>query len=500
MDVVIYARYSSHSQSECSIEGQLNECYEYAKRNNYNIVGEYIDRAKSGTKDDREQFLQMIADAKKNIFNGILTYQLDRFARNRYDSAIYKKQLKDKGIRVLSARENINDDASGILMESVLEGMAEYYSVELGQKVKRGMKINAEHCYYNGGSVPLGFTLKEMEIATSGKSMTKKKYAIDEKTAPIVKKIFQMYANRETIASIIRYLNSLGCKTSQNKEFNKNSMGRILNNKKYIGIYSYQDMETPGGIPRIIENDLFEKVQQELVRNGLAPARNRAKTEYLLTTKLICGYCKEYMTGKSGTSKTGKLHTYYKCKNKKCKTKPVQKDYIENLVANYAQQFLTKDNIDYVSKEIVSIIKSGQDNTELRTMQDNYKKLEKRKEKVIQTIYECEVEGVRKNFYNDLAEIEDTIKQLSFGITKEESKYIDITTNEIKFFLNKLKKGSIANFHYKKTLINTLVNKVLLYEDRLIIVFNVNNVEQEITISLLENLESSSFKVSALPN
>lgn len=499
MDVVIYARYSSHNQTECSIDGQLKECYEYAKRNNYNIVGEYIDRAKSGTKDDREQFLQMIADSKKGLFKGILVYQLDRFARNRYDSAIHKKQLKDKGIRVLSVRENINDDASGILMESVLEGMAEYYSVELGQKVKRGMGINAEHCYYNGGSVPLGFTLKEIEITTSGKDMIKKKYAIDEEKAPIVKKIFQMYANRETMASIIRYLNNLGCRTSQDKEFNKNSIGRILNNKKYIGIYTYQDTETPGGIPRIIEDDLFERVQQELTRNGLAPARNRAKTEYLLTTKLMCGKCKEYMTGKSGTSKTGKLHTYYKCKNNKCDTKAIQKDYIENLVANSAQEFLTKDNIDYVSKQIFSIIKSNQDNTDLNKMQENYKKLEKQKTKIIQMIYECEVESVRKNFYNELANIEDEIKQLSFGITKEESKYINITATEIKFFLNKLKKGSIANFHYKKTLINTLINKVLLYEDRLTLVFNINNVEQEITISLLENLESSSFKVSALP-
>lgn len=234
MDVVIYARYSSHNQTECSIDGQLKECEEYAKRNNYNIVGSYIDRAKSGTKDDREQFLQMIADSKKGLFKGVITYQLDRFARNRYDSAIYKKQLRDKGIRVLSARENINEDASGILMESVLEGMAEYYSVELGQKVKRGMGINAEHCYYNGGSVPLGFTLKELAIATSGKDMVKKKYAIDEEKAPIVKKIFQMYANRETMASIIRYLNNLGCRTSQDKEFNKNSIGRILNNRSIL--------------------------------------------------------------------------------------------------------------------------------------------------------------------------------------------------------------------------------------------------------------------------
>ncbi len=499
MDVVIYARYSSHNQTECSIDGQLDECRKYAERNNYTITHEYIDRAKSGTKDDREQFLQMISDAKKGLFQGVLVYQLDRFARNRYDSAIYKKQLKDKGIRVLSARENITEDASGILMESVLEGMAEYYSVELGQKVKRGMGINADNCYYNGGTVPLGFTLKELKINTSGKPMIKKKYAIDEDTAPIVQKIFEMYANRESLATITRYLNELGCKTANNQEFNKNSLGRILNNKKYIGIYSYGDVETPGGIPRIIEDDLFEKVQQELTKNGMAPARCRAKTEYLLTTKLMCGCCKEYMTGYSGTSKTGKLHTYYKCKNKDCITKAIQKDYIEDLVANTTQAFLTKENIDYVAKEIVRIINDGQDDTKLKSMQSNYKHLDKKRNNILNAIYECEVESIRKTFYEDLSKLEDAIKQLSTSITREENKFINVTVSEIKFFLKKLRKGSIANFHYKKTLINTLVNRILLYEDKMVIIFNINQVEQEITISLIKNIESSDFKVSALP-
>ena len=136
MNVVIYARYSSDRQTEQSIEGQLKECYEYARRNGYTVIGEYIDRAISGTTDHRPEFLRMIADGDKKTFQAVLVYQLDRFARNRYDSATYKAKLKKNGIRVLSARENISDDASGVLMEAVLEGMAEYYSVELSQKIR----------------------------------------------------------------------------------------------------------------------------------------------------------------------------------------------------------------------------------------------------------------------------------------------------------------------------------------------------------------------------
>ena len=157
MNVVIYARYSSDRQTEQSIEGQLKECYEYARRNGYTVIGEYIDRAISGTTDHRPEFLRMIADGDKKTFQAVLVYQLDRFARNRYDSATYKAKLKKNGIRVLSARENISDDASGVLMEAVLEGMAEYYSVELSQKIRRGMNINAEKCLSTGGNVALGF-------------------------------------------------------------------------------------------------------------------------------------------------------------------------------------------------------------------------------------------------------------------------------------------------------------------------------------------------------
>jgi len=159
MNVVIYTRFSSHSQNEQSIEGQLKECYEYAERNGYTIITEYVDRAISGTTDNRPEFQKMIADSGKKHFQGVLVYQLDRFARNRFDSATYKARLKKNGVRVLSARENISEDASGILMEAMLEGMAEYYSVELAQKIKRGMDINAEKCLSTGGNVALGYCI-----------------------------------------------------------------------------------------------------------------------------------------------------------------------------------------------------------------------------------------------------------------------------------------------------------------------------------------------------
>ena len=226
MNVVIYARFSSHSQTEQSIECQLKVCYDFAKANNHTVVGEYIDRAISGTSDNRPEFQRMIADSERHAFEGVLVYQLDRFSRNRYGSAINKTKLKKNGVRVISARENIADDASGILIEGVLESMAEYYSAELAQKIHRGMAINTKKCLSNGSNPGLGFKVAEDRT-----------FYVDENEAVIVREIFERYGKGETVTEIINDLNARQIKTSLKRDFNKNSLHRLLRNKRYIGTY-----------------------------------------------------------------------------------------------------------------------------------------------------------------------------------------------------------------------------------------------------------------------
>jgi len=204
----LYARYSSHKQNATSIEAQILEITAFAERLGYNIVEQYIDMAISGKSDDRPEFLRMIEDSSKGKFSKIAVYQLDRLARNRYDSAIYKAKLKKNGVKVLSAKENISDDPAGIVMEGVLESMAEYYSAELSQKVNRNMLLNAEKGLYNGGFVPLGYRVIEQDFDT----YKKKKLVIDENTAPIVQAIFKMRANDIPVVEIIDFLNKNGYK------------------------------------------------------------------------------------------------------------------------------------------------------------------------------------------------------------------------------------------------------------------------------------------------
>lgn len=487
MNVVIYARFSSHSQNEQSIEGQLQVCTEFAARNGYTIVGEYIDRALSGTSDNRPQFQQMIADSSKRLFEGVLVYQLDRFARNRYDSATYKRKLKQNGVRVLSARENITDDASGILIESVLEGMAEYYSAELAQKIKRGMDINAKKCLCTGGGVALGFRVDE-----------NKRFQIDEATAPVVRKIFDMYAGGCTVAEIVTYMNERGIRTSRGALFNKNSLHTMLRNKRYIGIYTYKGTETPGGMPRIIDDDLFYQVQEIMDKNKKAPARARAKEEYLLTTKLFCGHCRDMMTGYSGTSKSGKKHCYYICNNVKrkggCKKKVVPKQQIEDYIINICREILTPENIEVFVKGIMLCQQEDDKNDSVMTsLLKQQQSLERKKKNLLNAVMECEIESVRKTLYEQLAVLEKEAEEVDFAIKKEQIPNITRDPEFIKFWFEQLAKGGddeAEELTYRRVLIATFINKVYLYDDRISIFFNTGSATQvEIDETFIDYVE-----------
>ena len=492
MNVVIYARYSSHSQTEQSIEGQIAVCTEYAKRNNYTIVGEYIDRALSGTTDNRPQFLKMIEDSNKRFFDGVLVYQLDRFARNRYDSATYKNKLKKNNVRVFSAKENISDDASGVLMESVLEGMAEYYSVELSQKVKRGMKINAEKFQYNGGFIPLGLKVDE-----------NKKYIIDEEMAPIVQKVFEMYMGGNTMQEISDYLNARQIKTALGNKYRKSSIHGILSNKKYIGVYSYNGVDTPNIIPNIIDNDTFERVQGMLSKNKQAPASTKAKTEYILTTKLFCGHCQEMMIGISGTSATKRVYNYYSCngiRKKICNKKNIQKDYIEDIVVNEARNILTEEQIKKIASEFVEYIKKENDNKELNRLQKLIEDNKKQKQNLLDSLAICDIESVKKDIFDRIKQIQDNIEEVENQVRIEKAQKIDVTVPEVEFFLMEMKNGDVNDMRYRKLLVDILINKIYLYDDDMILIFNIQKEQKNIKLPTIEEIESSFLNKDGQPN
>ena len=336
----LYVRFSSHNQTEQSIEGQTRVCQEFCQRHNIKIVEIYADRATSASKNTerRVSFLKMIKDSEKGLFDAVVVYKLDRFARSRYDSATYKYRLKKNGVQLISATENITNNPEGIILESVLEGMAEFYSAELSQKINRGMRESAYKHNSIGGALPLGYKTVD------------KKLVIDEKTAPIVREAFTMYAEGHSVAEICRIFNARGYKTSKGTEFGKNSFSKIFRNERYIGTYTYHDYRAEDAIPAIIDRDLWDRVQLRLKKIKNSPGRNKAKRVYLLSGKLFCGHCGESMNG----SCNGNKYAFYECYGKKskyngCQKRNLRKEYIERLVAQDALSLLTDKNIEHLA-------------------------------------------------------------------------------------------------------------------------------------------------------
>lgn len=219
---VLYARFSSDNQREKSIEAQLRAMHDYCKRNGIVVIHEYCDRAKSATTDDRPEFLKMVAAAKTGDFDFAIVHKLDRFSRNRYDSAFYKRELKKNGVPLLSVLEQMDDSPESIILESVLEGMSEYYSKNLAREVMKGMRESAMACRYVGGWISYGFQVDK----------DTHKYVIDEYEAEAVRIMFRDVANGCGYNVVLKKLNTMGYRTRLGNTFSKETMYEMLRNEE----------------------------------------------------------------------------------------------------------------------------------------------------------------------------------------------------------------------------------------------------------------------------
>ena len=469
---VIYARYSSDSQREESIEGQLRECQEYAERNGITILGTYIDRALSARTADRPDFQRMVKDSEKRLFDIVLVWKLDRFSRDRYDSAHYKAILKKNGVKVVSAKEAIAEDSTGILLESLLEGYAEFYSVELSEKIHRGQHENALKGKNNGGGIPLGYTLNK----------DTQKLEIDPITAPIVLEIFTRYSKGETIRSIMEDLNSRGLRTRKNTPFKMNSFNALLKNRKYIGEYRYQEIVIPDGVPAIVPIDLFERVQARMEKNRRIPAASKAEEAFLLTTKLFCGKCGRMMVGESGTSRTGAKHYYYKCGSAKRKTgcdkKAVKKQWIEDIVVDRTMRLVLNDK---VINDITGLVMAEQDkeNVTLPALQQQLAQTEKAIENMLNAIQQGIFTTSTKQ---RLDELEARKEELTVCILQEEIRKPRITAEQVRYWLCRFRTLDPTKEEHRQRLIDSFVNAVYVYDDKLILTFNYKDGEETISL------------------
>lgn len=450
MNAVIYARFSSHRQQEQSIDGQIRACTEYAEKHGYTIVRSYCDRATSGTTDERPQFQQMIADAKKHQFGFILVWKLDRFSRNRYDSAIYKRELQKHGVRVLSVTEGIGEGDESIILEALIEAMAEQYSLSLARNVKRGMRESARKGQSVGGHTLFGYRIEN------------KRYVPDPDNAPVVKRIFENYSKGKTKAELCRELNAEGIKI-KGKNWTFQAIDRLLRNEKYTGTFTFEDISFE--VEPIVDKSLFIVCQK---RQATAPKHVRGKADYFLAGKVFCGYCGKALAGSSAQGRND-IYRYYVCNcGKKREPKAFLEQYATEQSCNYV---LNPENTEYIAERITDQYNRDFDPARIKAAKSRLNAIEKQQTALMDKYISDDEKVARmaKKRFDELSEEYDAIAETLVELEAVKP----LQAWDVRDYLSQFCTGDPTDPAFQKKIINAIVNCLYVWDDKLLIYYNV---------------------------
>ena len=464
---VAYARYSSAGQRDVSIEQQLADIRAFAHREGYTIVHEYADHARSGFKNSsaRTAFQSMMSAAESGGFDTVISWKVDRFGRNREESALFKGRLRRFGVKVLYAMEPIPEGSAGVLLEGMLEATAEWYSRQLSENVTRGMTDNAHRCLYNGTRI-IGYVR-----GPDGR------YAIQPEEAAVVRNIFSLYRSGMSAARICRQLSAQGVTTSRGKPFTPESVLRVISNERYTGVYIWGAIRVPDGMPALISVPEYEEAQR--MKTKTARHVDQGAVDYLLTGKAFCGCCGAAMVGDSGTSKTGARHYYYTCQARKarkgCPKKSVQKEYLESaFVLSDAE---IERNVDAIMAAQAEEMKSSP----LASMEAEYAETLKK----IANINNAIAAGIWNSSTSAmLKELEDAAETLRVSVeTLRYSQSQLLDRDRVLFFLHQFTKGDRNDPLFRQHIISTFVNAVYVFDDHLKLVVNTRDGNLRVSLS-----------------
>ena len=460
---VAYARYSSAGQRDVSIEQQLADIRAFAKREGYTIVHEYADHARSGFKNAsaRTAFQSMMAAAEGGTFDTVISWKVDRFGRNREESALFKGRLRRFGVKVLYAMEPIPEGSAGVLLEGMLEATAEWYSRQLSENVTRGMTDNAMKCLYNGTKV-LGYTR-----GPDGR------YAIDPDGADLVRFIFSQYTSGVSAVRICADLNARGLTSSRGKRWQPETVIRIISNERYTGTYIWGDIRVPDGMPAIIDVKTFQEAQR--MKRKTARHVDQGAVDYLLTGKAFCGHCGAAMIGDSGTSKTGARYFYYTCQahkaRKSCSKRSMQKDYLEGAVVDFVLDCVLSDaQIEKTADAVMALQEEELKSSPLASMEAERQAVLKQ----IDNINNAIAAGVwSSSTVTKLHSLEATAENLRVScetLRFSQSQLMD--RDRVIFFLKQFTRGDRKDPLLRRHIIETFINAVYVFDDHLKLVIN----------------------------
>ncbi len=465
MNAVIYARYSpGPRQTEQSIEGQVRDCEAYARDKGIKVINIYADRHISGTDFERRaEFNRMIADSERHKFDAIIVWKVDRFGRDREEIALNKIKLKRNGIKLLYAKEVIPDGPEGIILESLMEGLAEDYVADLLHKVTLGLHESALKGLAVSGKAAFGYSISP-----------EKKYVVNEEEAWAVRWIFEKFAAGMPATQIVDELKKKGVKSHKGTFITKNGVYTILRNEKYLGKCFYSGVPVP--LPQLVSQDLWDQCHAKFVSRPRSSATFKAVDNYALALKMYCGECGSLMIAESGHGKSGKRYCYYKCSNRKkngkkaCCSRSYKRELIEDYVALCTiRDVLQDDVIDYIADKVIELLKRDSVNDVLNSLKKSLKEAERSRNNILKAIED----GIYTSSTKDrLIELESDIENYKVEISREEIKKPDITNDHVLFWLERFKKGNLKDADFLQRLFDVFIHSVFVYEDKVVIAYN----------------------------
>ena len=477
LDAVIYARYSSHNQREVSIEQQIAECTKHAAALGLRIVGTYEDRAISGKTDNRPRFQQMMRDAEKGKFQAVVAWKSNRIGRNMLQAMVNEAKLDDYGVKVFYAEEDFDDTAAGRFALRNMMNVNQFYSENMAEDITRGLYDNANKCMANGRQ-PLGY-----KRGADGKVM------LDEPAAAVVREIFNRVAAGDLFVDIARDLNAKGIKTSKGATWNKGSFQSICQNERYKGIYIYGNVRIVDGIPRIVSDELWYKVQEAMrMKKNPVGTRHRVGAEdYLLTGKLRCGHCGSYMTGVSGTSRNGELHYYYTCQKRRtehaCNKKNVRRDVIEPAIAQAIKMYcLTDDVIEWVANRTVEYWEKHDNDLHIEALEQQ---LEENKKATSNMLKAIEMGIITDATRSRMIELETEQSKLAVQLNAAKADVVKIDRDDLIDELQIFRDMDVNNRSVQAELFKDFLVAAYIYDDnRLKLVFSFMGKDNSVEIPL----------------
>lgn len=482
----IYARYSSHAQKDASIEQQVDEAKAYAAQLSIPVHEVYSDRAVSGKTDKRPNFQRMMKDAEKGKFQYVIAWKSNRMGRNMLQAMINEAKLQELGIRVLYTEEDFDDTAAGRFALRSMMNVNQFYSENMAEDIRRGLRDNARNCKLTNGSLPFGYR--------KGEDL---RYELDPPRDDVVREVFGRVAYGEAFIDIANDLNARGIKTSYGNQWGRGSFHVMLTNERYRGIYIYDDIRIEGGIPRIISDELFFKVQEVLKMKKNPQGRRRVNGDYLLTGKLFCGKCKNPMTGISGTSKTGDKHYYYVCQKRRtektCDKKNIRRDAIEEAVARAIREYALQDDvIAWIADSTVAYSQRQEEQSQISILEDELAEAKRAAKNIMKAIEQGIITDTTRG---RLLELEKEQAELTGRIAAARADIITVSREDVVAGLEMYRDGNILDKKYQAKLFDTFLVAVYVYDDDLKIVFsfsgNKNTVRVPLDASWVDRIESN---------